>query len=212
MYQQQESIYYYITVMNENYQHPAMPKAAEEGILRGMYPLRSVGKKKNKIKIQLLGSGAILREVEAAAQMLDQEYNISADIWSVTSFNELARDGEDVERYNHLHPESDPRQTYIEMCLGNTEGPVIAATDYIKLYAEQIRAYVPGKYYVLGTDGFGRSDTREQLRKFFEVDRCHIVVTTLHSLVEHELMSPAQCSTAIEKYGINPDKPNPVKA
>ena len=225
MYQQQESIYYYITVMNENYPHPAIPKGAEEGILRGMYLLCSTGASKNKtgknkkggdksgkkIKVQLLGSGAILREVEAAAEMLEAEYGISADIWSVTSFNELARDGFEVKRYNFLHPQSKPRKTFVEMCLGDSDGPVIAATDYIRLYAEQIRAFVPHKYYVLGTDGFGRSDTRKQLRKFFEVDRYYVVVNTLHALVEHGLMSPAQCGAAIKKYGIDPDKPNPVK-
>jgi len=210
MYEDQESIYYYITVMNENYPHPAMPRGAEEGILRGMYLLRSCGGKKNRAKVQLLGSGAILREVEAAAEMLAAEHNISADIWSVTSFNELARDGHDVKRHNTLHPQDPPRIPYVEMCLGNTEGPVIAATDYIRLYAEQIRAFVPRKYYVLGTDGFGRSDTREQLRKFFEVDRRHVVVNTLHALCEHELATPQQCSDAIKKYGIDPDKPNPV--
>ena len=212
MYQQQESVYYYITVMNENYAHPPMPKGAEEGILRGMYLLRSTGgKKKGRIKVQLLGSGTILREVEAAAQMLDTEHNISADIWSVTSFNELARDGFDAERHNYLHPQSEPRKSYVEMCLANAEGPVIAASDYVRLYAEQIRAFVPQKYYVLGTDGFGRSDTRAQLRKFFEVDRWHVVVNTLHALAQAEQIAPQQCSAAIEKYGINPDKPNPTK-
>ncbi|MGR3914980.1 MAG: pyruvate dehydrogenase (acetyl-transferring), homodimeric type [Gammaproteobacteria bacterium] len=210
MYEQQESIYYYITVMNENYRHPAMPRGAEEGILRGMYLLRACGKKKNRIKVQLLGSGTILREIEAAAEMLDAEHNISADIWSVTSFNELARDGHDARRHNTLHPQDRPRVPYVEMCLANTEGPVIAATDYIRLYAEQIRAFVPRKYYVLGTDGFGRSDTRAQLRKFFEVDRRHVVLTTLHALCEHELATPQQCADAIQKYNIDPDKPNPV--
>ena len=213
MVQQQESIYYYITVMNENYPHPAMPKGAEEGILRGMYLLRSTGKKKNKIKVQLLGSGTILREVEAAAEMLDAEYDVSADVWSVTSFNELARDGVAAARHNTLHPSAKPskrRVSYVEMCLANTEGPVIAATDYVRLYAEQIRAFVPRRYYVLGTDGFGRSDTRAQLRKFFEVDRAHVVVNTLHALVEHELIAPADCAAAIKKYGIDADKPNPA--
>ena len=220
MYQQQESIYYYITVMNENYTHPAMPKGAEEGILRGMYLLRSTGPQKNKndknksgknpIKVQLLGSGTILREVEAAAEMLATEHGVSADIWSVTSFNELARDGHDTARHNYLHPQGSPKKSYVEMCLGNSPGPVIAASDYVRLYAEQIRAFVPRKYYVLGTDGFGRSDTRARLRKFFEVDRCHVVVNTLHALMEAELMSPAQCGAAIKKYGIDPDKPNPL--
>ncbi len=215
MYREQESIYYYITVMNENYPHPAMPKGVEEGILRGMYPLRAAdkkGKKNNKLKVQLLGSGAILREVEAAAEMLEAEYNVSADVWSVTSFNELARDGFDAERHNYLHPQGSPRKSYVEMCLGNAEGPVIAASDYVRLYAEQIRAFVPQKYYVLGTDGFGRSDTRASLRRFFEVDRCHVVVNTLHALAEAELLPPEQCAAAIEKYGLDADKPNPARA
>ncbi|NKB76767.1 MAG: pyruvate dehydrogenase (acetyl-transferring), homodimeric type [Gammaproteobacteria bacterium] len=210
MYDEQESIYYYITVMNENYAHPVMPKNAEEGILRGMYLLKSITSETARTKVQLLGGGTILREVEAAAEILKNDYQIDSDIWSVTSFNELARDGQDVTRYNRLHPEGEQRQNHIEMCLNNTEGPVIAATDYIKLYAEQIRAFVPNKYYVLGTDGYGRSDTREQLRKFFEVDRYNIIIATLDSLVEQELVSPSEVSDALSKYNIDPDKPNPV--
>ena len=210
MYQDQESIYYYITVMNENYSHPEMPKNAKEGILRGMYLLKQVGKKKNSHKVQLLGGGTILREVEAAAEMLDAEFNISSDIWSVTSFNELARDGQDVDRYNRLHALEPPRQSYVEMCLGNTEGPVVAATDYMRLYAEQIRAFIPEKYYVLGTDGYGRSDTRQQLRKFFEVDRYHVTTTALKALADREALSYEQVAEAVRKYDIDPDKPNPV--
>ena len=209
MYQQQESVYYYITVMNENYPHPKMPKNVTEGILMGMYLLRHVGSKENKTKVQLLGSGTILREVEAAAVMLDEEFNISADIWSVTSFNELTRDGQDVARYNRLHPESPPKQSYVEMCLENTTGPVIATTDYMRLYAEQIRAFVPNQYHVLGTDGYGRSDTRQQLRKFFEVDRYHVTVATLKALAEQDAITNKQVEQAIAKYGIDPDKPNP---
>jgi pyruvate dehydrogenase E1 component len=210
MYQEQESVYYYITVMNENYQHPEMPKNSTEGILRGMYLLRQIGKKKNKGKVQLLGSGTILREVEAAAEMLDSEFDISADIWSVTSFNELTRDGQNVERDNRLHPTESPKQSYVEMCLGNTEGPVIAATDYMRMYAEQIRAFVPNQYHVLGTDGYGRSDTRQQLRKFFEVDRYHVTVSALKALADQETISTTLVKEAIEKYGIDPDKPNPL--
>jgi len=210
MYQQQESIYYYITVMNENYTHPEIPKNVEEGILRGMYLFKTVGRKSNKMKVQLLGGGAILREVEAAAETLNDDFGISADIWSVTSFNELARDGQDTLRENRLNPESAPRQSYVEMCLSNTEGPVIAATDYIRLYAEQIRAFVPNKYYVLGTDGYGRSDTREQLRKFFEVDRHNVVVAALNSLACEERIAPDQVSQAIQRYGIDPKRPHPM--
>ena len=210
MYQEQESIYYYITVMNENYAHPAMPKGSQEGILRGMYLLKKVGKKKNKLSVQLLGSGTILREVELAAALLDKEYNISSDIWSVTSFNELARDGQKVERLNRLHPEHDVQKSYVEMCLSNTTGPVIAATDYMKLYAEQIRAFMPNKYHVLGTDGYGRSDTRAQLRKFFEVDRFHITVTALKSLADEEAIKPSVVKEAIEHYSIDTEKPDPA--
>ena len=210
MYQEQESVYYYITVMNENYTHPEMPENSEEGILRGMYLRTRVGKKKNKHRVQLLGGGTILREVEAAAELLDKDYDISSDIWSVTSFNELTRDGQDVERYNRLHPVAEPRKSYVEMCLGNTEGPVIAATDYMKLYAEQIRAFVPDKYYVLGTDGYGRSDTRQKLRKFFEVDRYYVATTALKALADRELITYEQVAEAVERYEINPDKPNPI--
>jgi len=213
MYQEQESIYYYITVMNENYRHPAMPAGAEEGIVRGMYLLRSVGKPDNRLKVTLLGGGAILREVEAAAEMLDAEYQVTSDIWSVTSFNELARDGQAAARHNARHQgakDNAPRQSFVGMCLENAAGPVIAATDYIRLYAEQIRAFVPRKYYVLGTDGFGRSDTRAQLRKFFEVDSAHVTAQALHALVEDELLPADACRTALEKYGIEPDLPHPA--
>ncbi len=210
MYGEQESIYYYITVMNENYVHPPMPENCEEGILRGMYLLRNVGKKKNKTKIQLLGGGAILREIEFAAKILDEDYNISSDIWSVTSFNELARDGHDTLRTNRLNPQAEPKKSFVEMCLNNTEGPVIAATDYIRLYADQIRAFVPSNYHVLGTDGYGRSDTRKQLRKFFEVDRYNVVVASLNALVENELISPETLISAIEKYEIETGRPNPM--
>ena len=210
MYQEQESIYYYITVMNENYAHPAMPKESEDGILRGMYLRAQVGKKKNKLKVQLLGGGAILREVEAAAEMLDKEFNVSSDIWSVTSFNELARDGQDTARYNRLHPTKPPKPSFVEICLENAEGPVIAATDYIQLYAEQIRAFVPQQYYVLGTDGYGRSDTREKLRQFFEVDRYHVTTNALKALADKEMLPYQTVADAIESYGIDTEKPNPM--
>ena len=212
MYQEQESIYYYITVLNENYTHPAMPEGVEEGILRGMYLLKSVQNDDNKIKVNLLGSGSILRESEAAAEILADQYGINSDIWSVTSFNELARDGIDVDRHNGLHPDLEDRKSYVQMCLENTEGPVIATTDYMRMYAEQIRPWVPNAYHVLGTDGYGRSDTREKLRKFFEVDRNYIVVATLNSLVDQELVSPSQVTDAINKFGIDAEKINPLKA
>ena len=212
MYQQQESIYYYITVMNENYVHPPMPTGAEDGIVQGMYLLQSVGKKKRKLKVQLLGSGAILREVEHAARCLDADFEISADVWSVTSFNQLARDGQDVERYNRLHPGKKPKPSYVEHCLGDTRGPVIAATDYIKAYAEQIRAYIPRSYHVLGTDGYGRSDTRQKLRGFFEVDYRYVVITALNALAKTKQIDSSIADQAIDRYQIDRDKINPVNA
>ena len=209
MYAEQESVYYYITVMNENYPHPPMPKDSQEGILRGMYRLRST-ESRAKLRVQLLGGGAILREVEAAAEMLRDDYDIAADIWSVTSFNELARDGQEAARHNYRHPLDEKRKSFVEMSLGNAAGPVIAATDYIRLYAEQIRAFVPQKYYVLGTDGFGRSDTRAKLREFFEVDRRHIAVCALYALSEAELIAADQCAKAIEQYGIDAEAVHPM--
>ena len=209
MYAEQESVYYYITVMNENYPHPPMPKDSQEGILRGMYRLRST-ENRAKLRVQLLGGGAILREVEAAAEMLRDDYDIAADIWSVTSFNELARDGQEAARHNYRHPLDEKRKSFVEMSLGNAAGPVIAATDYIRLYAEQIRAFVPQKYYVLGTDGFGRSDTRAKLREFFEVDRRHIAVCALYALSEAELIAADQCAKAIDQYGIDAEAVHPM--
>jgi pyruvate dehydrogenase E1 component len=209
MYVEQEDVFYYLTVMNENYAHPAMPKGAEEGIVKGMY-LFSETKKSKGPKVQLMGSGTILREAIAAAEMLDKDFGVASDIWSVTSFNELRREGLDVERWNMLHPEAKPRTSFVEQCLVKREGPVIAATDYIKSYADQIRSYVSARYKVLGTDGFGRSDTRKKLRGFFEVDRHYIVVAALKALAEEGKIEAVQVSRAIKLYGINPDKPNPT--
>jgi pyruvate dehydrogenase E1 component len=210
MYQQQEDVFYYLTVMNENYTHPAMPKGAEAGILKGMY-LLSEGKAKDKApKVQLLGSGTILREVMAAADLLQKDFGVSADIWSVTSFNELRREGVDCERWNMLHPEAARRASYVEQCLAERSGPVVAATDYIKAYADQIRPYIPARYKVLGTDGFGRSDTRKKLRHFFEVDRYYVAVAALKALADDGVIKAAEVSRAIKLYKINPDKPNPV--
>ncbi|MFB3090689.1 MAG: pyruvate dehydrogenase (acetyl-transferring), homodimeric type, partial [Gammaproteobacteria bacterium] len=180
MYQDFEDIFYYITVMNENYQHPPMPDMAEEGILKGMYLLNAGSKK--KLKVKLLGAGTILREVIAAGELLKQDFGVASDVWSVTSFNELRRDGMDTQRWNSLHPEKKARTCYVTSSLLGSDLPVIAATDYMKIYADQIREYVPGRYVVLGTDGFGRSDTRAKLRKFFEVDRFYITVAALKAL------------------------------
>lgn len=210
MVQNQENIFYYLTVLNENYIHPAMPKGAEEGILKGMY-LFQAGKNKAKLKVQLLGSGAILREVIFAAELLEKDFGVSADIWSVTSFSELRKEALETERYNLLHPNAKPQVSYVTQCLQDQKGPVIAATDYIRLQADQIRGFVPNKnYVVLGTDGYGRSDTREQLREFFEVNRYYIVLTVLHALVAEKSIDKAKITEAMAKYKIDPEKPNPV--
>ncbi|MGA0115613.1 MAG: pyruvate dehydrogenase (acetyl-transferring), homodimeric type, partial [Burkholderiales bacterium] len=211
MYQEQEDVFYYITVMNENYTHPAMPEGVEKGILKGMY-LFSEGKaKKNQPKVQLLGSGTILREVIAGAELLEKDFGIASDIWSVTSFNELRRDGLDAQRWNLLHPDQEPRQSYIEQCLKDRAGPVVAATDYMKLFADQVRAFLPTHNFItLGTDGFGRSDTRRKLRQFFEVDRHYVAVAAMKALADQELLPRKTVAEAVKKYGINPDKPNPA--
>ena len=211
MYQEQEDIYYYITVMNENYEHPAMPEGVEKGILKGMYLLREGKAKKNAPKVQLLGSGTILREVIAGADLLEKDFGVAADIWSVTSFNELRRDGLDVQRWNMLHPEATPRLSHIETCLKDREGPVIASTDYMKMFADQVRGMLPTHHFhALGADGFGRSDTREKLRGFFEVDRNYVAVAALKTLADMELVPRKKVTEAIKKYGIDPEKPNPT--
>ncbi|MCG8038967.1 MAG: pyruvate dehydrogenase (acetyl-transferring), homodimeric type [Candidatus Thiodiazotropha taylori] len=207
MYQQQENVFYYITVMNENYLQPAMPEGVEEGIVKGMYLLKKGGKQKKRV--QLLGSGTILREVIAAAELLEKDFNVTADIWSVTSFNELRREGLDVERWNTLHPEDDQRQSYVTQQLSGQQGPVVAATDYIRSYADQIRPFVPATYSVLGTDGYGRSDMRSQLRKFFEVNRYYVALAALKSLADQGDLKEEVVTQAIKKYKIDPDKPNP---
>jgi pyruvate dehydrogenase E1 component len=215
MFQEQENVFYYLTTMNENYTHPAMPEGAEEGILKGLYRLSegkaSKGRKKAP-RVQLLGSGTILNEAIAAAELLKEDFGVVADVWSATSFNELTRNGQDVERWNRLHPEAEPRVSHVKQCLADTEGPVIAASDYMKAFAEQIRPYVPRAYHVLGTDGFGRSDSREALRRHFEVDRHHIVVTALKALADEGAVPVGQVTKAIRQYGIDADKPNPVRA
>jgi pyruvate dehydrogenase E1 component len=213
MYAEQEDVFYYITVMNENYPHPAMPQGAEQGILKGMYLFRE-GKAKSARapRVQLLGSGTILREVIAGADLLERDFGVAADIWSVPSFNELRREGLEVERWNRLHPEAEPRLSYVEQCLQERQGPVIAATDYMRTYADQIRPFVHNRYVVLGTDGFGRSDTREKLRRFFEVDRHHVAVAAMKALADtSEAVSPKKVAEAIGKYGIDPEAPSPVR-
>ncbi len=216
MLENQEDVFYYVTVMNENYAHPAMPQGAEEGILRGMYRLpegrgtRGEGRgKKQTPQVQLLGSGTILREVLAAAELLESDWNVGADVWSVTSFTELRRDGIGVERHNRLHPVGDQKQSWVEQCLEKTAGPVIAASDYMRTVADLIRNWVPRRYVALGTDGFGRSDTRERLRDFFEVDRRHVAVAALKALADEGSIDANTVQQAIGKYGIGADRPNP---
>jgi pyruvate dehydrogenase E1 component len=208
MYQEQQDVFYYLTVMNENYTHPAMPKGAEQGIIKGMYKFSS-SKAKSKAKVQLLGSGTILREVIAAAELLAKDFEISSDVWSVTSFNELRRDGIDCERWNMLHPEAKPRASYVEQCL-DAKTPVVAATDYIRAYSDQIRPYVKASYKTLGTDGFGRSDFRKKLRQFFEVDRYYVAVAALKALADEGSIEASVVSRAIKQYQIDADKPNPT--
>jgi pyruvate dehydrogenase E1 component len=213
MYREQEDVFYYITVMNENYAHPAMREGVENGILRGMYLYSKGAAGTGRLKVQLLGSGTILREVIAAAELLEKDFGVSADIWSVTSFNELRRDGIETARWNTLHPEAGPRRCYVEECLQNHEGPVIASTDYMRTYAEQIRPFLPrpAVYTVLGTDGFGRSDTRRALRRFFEVDRHYVAVSALKALADQEAVPHKKVTEAIVKYGVDPEKPNPAR-
>ncbi|MGA0264631.1 MAG: pyruvate dehydrogenase (acetyl-transferring), homodimeric type [Lysobacterales bacterium] len=209
MYQEQEDVYYYITVMNENYSHPDMPAGADEGIRKGMYLLREA--EGDGHRVQLLGSGAILREVIAAAEILDREFGVKADIWSATSFTELRRDGEAVERHNRLNP-ADQRESWVHQCLSGREGPAIAATDYVSAFPDQIRAFMPqDEYTVLGTDGFGRSDTRENLRHFFEVDRKQVAYAALFGLYRKGLIAQHALLAARDKLGVDPAKPDPVR-
>ena len=210
MLAEQEDVFYYITLMNENYVHPAMPEGAQEGILKGMYPLTNGGSNGKGPRVQLLGSGTILREAIAAADLLRDDFGVAADVWSVPSFTELRRDGIDVERWNMLHPTEPQRRSYVETCLADRPGPVVAATDYIRAFADQIRPYVPRRYRVLGTDGFGRSDYRERLRSFFEIDRHYITVAALSSLADEEQIPASRVDAAIKKYDIDPEKPNPA--
>jgi pyruvate dehydrogenase E1 component len=198
--------------MNENYSHPEMPKdkKCEEGILKGMYKIRDFNKNK-KTKIQFLGSGTILREMIKGAEILQNEYQIDSEVWSVTSFNELRKDGMEVERYNLLNPNKEQKKSYVEECLGKTEGPIMAASDYMRINSDQIRPYVEKSFYSLGTDGFGRSDTRKSLRNFFEVDKEHIVAYGLSILSKEQLIASKYATEAMKKFKIDPNKPMPTK-
>ncbi len=212
MHEKKENVFYYITTMNENYTHPAMPndKNCEEGILKGMYKIREFSKY-NKTKIQLMGSGTILREVIKCAEILQEHYQIDSEVWSVTSFSELSRDGIETQRYNLLNPDKPKKLSYVEKCLGKKEGPILAASDYIRTHSDQIRPFVKNSFYSLGTDGFGRSDTRKNLRKFFEVDREHLVTYALSILSNEQLIPSKYAKDAIKKYNIDTDKPMPTK-
>jgi pyruvate dehydrogenase E1 component len=214
----QEDVFYYITVMNENYAHPGLDEAADanakEGIIKGMYLLRQGGKGEGKKapRVQLMGSGTILREVIAAAELLEKDWGVMADIWSCPSFTELRRDGLEADRWNLLHPAETPRKSYVEARLEGTSGPIVASTDYMKTFADQIRPFIPrGRTYrVLGTDGYGRSDTREKLRHFFEVNRYWTAIAALKALADDGAIKPSVVADAIRKYGIDPNKPSPV--
>ena len=208
MYAEEESIFYYLTCMNENYLQPAMPEGVEEGILRGMYRMREGGR--GKVRVQLMGSGTILREVLAAAELLEQDFNIPADVWSVTSFNELRRDALATERWNTRHPDAKRRVSYVEQSLAGVEGPFIAATDYMKIVPDQVRQWVPGRFVTLGTDGFGRSDSRAALRNFFEVDRHHVVLEALKALADDGALDVSVVVDAMRRLEVDPDKDDPV--
>jgi pyruvate dehydrogenase E1 component len=209
MYHKGENRFYYITTMNENYLQPEMPPGVEEGIIHGMYKLKTSAAS-GELHVQLLGGGAILREVEAAAEILENDYQVVADVWSLTSVNELQREGKAVLRWNLLHPEEEPRVPYVTQMLSDASQPVVAATDYMKLYADQIREFVPARYCVLGTDGFGRSDTRAKLRGFFEVSREYVVIAALNALADEGRVERALVAKAISAMGVDPDKANPL--
>jgi pyruvate dehydrogenase E1 component len=212
MVEKQENVYFYITLLNENYPMPGLRAGTEAEIIKGMYLLTEGAKKLPRVN--LLGSGTILRESIAAAALLDKEWGISANIWSCPSFNELTRDGQDAERWNLLHPLEKARVPFVTQQLEKFAGPVIASTDYMKNYAEQIRAFIPKgrSYKVLGTDGFGRSDFRGKLREHFEINRHYIVVAALKTLADEGTVPMAKVAEAIAKYGINVDKVNPLYA
>jgi pyruvate dehydrogenase E1 component len=218
MYAEQHDVFYYLTVMNENYQHPGMPEGREdevrEGIIRGMYLLREgPAAKGDAPRVQLLGSGTILREVIAAAELLDQDFGVTADVWSVPSFTELRRDGIDVDRWNMLHPGDERRLSFAQQCLaGRPAGPVVAATDYMRAFADQIRPFIDRRYRVLGTDGFGRSDYRRNLRRHFEVNRHYIALAALSELAAEGAVPASAAADAIARYDIDPDKTAPALA
>jgi len=208
MFAAQEDVFFYITCMNENYAHPAMPKDAQAGVLKGMYLLQAGGR--GKVRVNLFGSGTILREVMTAAEILERDYGVPADIFSVPSYSELRREALDIERRNLLHPDQPGQQPYVRQCLGDRTGPFIAASDYMKIVPDQIRQWVPGRFIVLGTDGYGRSDSRAQLRRHFEVDAQHIVLASLRALADEGKLDVATVKQCMKKFDIDPERPNPV--
>ena len=213
MLEEQEDVFYYLTVMNENYKQPEMPKGVEEGIIKGIYKLETLGRANSKKKVKLLGSGTILEQVRAAAIKLHDDYGVAVEVYSVPSFNELARDGQTCDRFNMLHPEADAKVPFItEVLSEGFDGPTITATDYIKNYGEQVRAYVPGTYRVLGTDGFGRSDSRANLRRHFEVDAEYVTFAALYELFKQGELDGKTLNKAMQDLGIDPEKTNPLYA
>jgi len=210
MYVEQEDVYYYLTVMNENYEHPEMPVGAEADIIKGMYLFKKGVENSNAPRVQLLGSGTIFREVIAAAELLKKDWGVESDLWGAPSFTELAREGNATARWNLLNPTEAQRESHVEKMLKGVRGPVIASTDYVRTFAEQIRAFVPRRYVVLGTDGFGRSDTREKLRHFFEVDRYWVTVASLKALADEGVLPREKVAEALKKYNLDANKPNPM--
>ena len=212
MITKQENIFYYITCMNENYTHPTIPKGCENGILKGMYLAKESKTNENKLKPQLMGSGAILREVLRARKMLEEDFGIASDVWSVTSFNELRRDALEKDRWNQLNPEKRKKISYLQSILKGKKGPFVAATDYMRIVPDQLERWIPGIYRTLGTDGYGRSDSRDALREHFEVNSKFIVITTLRALLDAGEIESKTITKAIKKYKIDVNKPNPEKS
>jgi pyruvate dehydrogenase E1 component len=212
MYQEQESLFYYITLYNENYAQPAMPEGVKEGILRGIYKFRTAEMSKPKSRVQLLGSGPILNESLKAADILGEKYGVAADVWSVTSYNELRREALRVDRWNRLHPAAEQKTPYIVNALGGTDGPIIAASDYMKMVPDQVTQWMPGRMLSLGTDGFGRSDNRQRLREHFEVNAASIAAAALSKLARDGKFDAKKAAQAITDLGVNPEKIDPAVA
>jgi len=212
MITEQEDVFYYVTVMNENYEHPAIPQvdSVAADIIKGMYLFRKAEADKNAPRVQLIGAGTIFNEVIAAADLLQNDWGVAADLWSAPGITELAREGHEVQRWNLLHPTEEQKVSHVERLLKDAKGPVIASTDYIRALTEQIRAFIPQRFVVLGTDGFGRSDTREKLRHFFEVDRYWVTVAALKALADAGMIESRMVADALEKYELDPSKPNPM--